>query len=52
MTNVLADRLAVMGITTIDSLAELSVDELLVIPDLTAEQAGALIMKARESWFH
>ncbi len=52
MTNTLADRLAVMGITTIDALAEQSVDELLVIPDLTEEQAGALIMKARESWFH
>lgn len=40
-----------MGITTVDALAEQSVDELLPIPGMTEEIAGALIMKARASWF-
>lgn len=39
------------GILSIDDLAEQSVDELLEITHLNKEQAGALIMKARESWF-
>jgi len=40
-----------MGITTVDDLAEQSVDELLPIPGMSEEKAGALIMKARASWF-
>ena len=40
-----------MGIATVDDLAEHSVDELLPIPGMTAEKAGALIMTARASWF-
>ena len=40
-----------MGIKTMDDLAEQSVDELLSIPGMTEEKAGALIMKAREPWF-
>jgi N utilization substance protein A len=52
MTNELAQRLAAIGITTMDELAEQSVDELLEIDGMTQEKAGALIMKAREPWFH
>jgi len=51
MTEELAHRLAAIGITTMEELAEQSVDELLEIPGMTEEKAGALIMKAREPWF-
>ena len=51
MTEELARRLAAIGVTTMDDLAEQSVDELLVIAGMTEEKAGALIMKAREPWF-
>ncbi|RUQ90012.1 transcription termination factor NusA [Legionella septentrionalis] len=52
MTEELAERLAAAGIMTLDDLAEQSVDELLEIAGITEEKAGALIMKAREPWFH
>ena len=52
MTDELARRLAEIGVTTMDELAEQSVDELLVIAGMTEEKAGSLIMKAREPWFH
>lgn len=52
MTEELAERFAAAGITTLDDLAEQSVDELLEIAGITEEKAGALIMKAREPWFH
>ena len=45
------NQLQKMGIATVDDLAEHSVDELLPIPGMTAEKAGALIMTARASWF-
>ena len=51
MTEALANRLAANGITTMDELAEQSVDELLEIDGMTEKKAGALIMKAREPWF-
>lgn len=51
MTEELAHKLASKGISTMDELAEQSVDELLEIDGITVEQAGALIMKAREPWF-
>ena len=51
MTENLAKQLAAKGILTMEDLAEQSVDELLEIEGLTKEQAGALIMKAREPWF-
>ena len=51
MTDELAKRLASIGITTMDELAEQSVDELMDIAGMTEEKAGALIMKAREPWF-
>lgn len=51
MNEQLANKLASKGITSMEDLAELSVDDLLEIDDLTEEKAGALIMKAREPWF-
>ena len=51
MTDELAHRLAAIGVTSMDELAEQSVDELLEIEGMTEQQAGALIMKAREPWF-
>jgi N utilization substance protein A len=51
MTNALAASLAAKGVTTMDELAEQSVDELLDIYDMTEEEAAKLIMKAREPWF-
>ncbi len=51
LTTDLEQALHAMGVTTVDSLAELSVDELLPIPGMTEEKAGKLIMQARASWF-
>ena len=51
MTDELAQRLVAIGVTTMEELAEQSVDELLDIAGMTVEKAGALIMKAREPWF-
>ncbi|HHQ14643.1 MAG TPA: transcription termination/antitermination protein NusA [Chromatiales bacterium] len=51
MTPELASILAARGIATREDLAEQSVDELLEIEGMEAEQAGDLIMKARAHWF-
>lgn len=51
MSDELANKLASKGITSMEELAEQSVDELLEIEGITEEKAGALIMKAREPWF-
>lgn len=51
MDEELANRLAANGITTMDELAEQSVDELVDISGMTEARAGELIMKAREPWF-
>ena len=37
--------------TTVDDLADLATDELMVVDGMDEETAGKLIMKARESWF-
>jgi transcription termination/antitermination protein NusA len=47
----LAFRLAGAGISTVDDLAEMAVDELLEIDEMPESRAAALIMKAREPWF-
>ena len=47
----LAVAMAEIGVATVDDLADLSVDELMVVDDMDEETAGKLIMKARESWF-
>lgn len=51
MTDEIAKQLSDKGITTMDELAEHSVDELLDISGMTEAKAGELIMKAREPWF-
>lgn len=51
MSEDIAVGLAAKGITTVDELAEQSIDELMDVPGMTEEKAGALIMKAREPWF-
>ena len=43
--------MAEQGISTLDDLAEQSVDELMVIDDMDEERAAKLIMTARERWF-
>jgi N utilization substance protein A len=51
MDNELAYDLANHGITTMDGLAEQSVDDLVNLLSLDEERAAKLIMKAREPWF-
>lgn len=51
MTEDLANKLASKGITTMEDLAELSIDDLLEIDNISEQKAGELIMKAREPWF-
>ncbi len=51
MTKDLALKLASHGVATVDDLADQSVDELMEVGEIDADQAAALIMKARESWF-
>lgn len=51
MTPELVEHLKTIGVTNMDELAEQSIDELLALPFMTEEQAGKLIMKARERWF-
>ncbi len=49
----IANKLAQMDIVTMEDLAELSIDELMMINDesMTTERASKLIMTAREPWF-
>jgi N utilization substance protein A len=47
----LALALARRGVRTREDLADQAVDDLMDIQGLTPEQAGKLIMKAREHWF-
>jgi N utilization substance protein A len=47
----LAYQLASKGVVTREDLAELATDDLLEINEMDAEEAAALIMKAREHWF-
>ena len=47
----MADSLAQNGVVCREDLAEMSVDELLEIVPMDAENAGELIMKARAHWF-
>lgn len=51
MTEEMAKRLASNGVVTQEDLAELGTDELLDLVDMNAEDAAALIMKARAPWF-
>jgi N utilization substance protein A len=47
----LISQLADAGVHTRDELADLAVDELTDITGQSADEAKALIMKAREHWF-
>jgi len=49
-TDVIA-KLSSAGVHTLDDLADLAVDELTEITGQSAQEATALIMKAREHWF-
>jgi N utilization substance protein A len=51
MDEALAFTLAGRGITTMEDLAEQSVDDLNEIAGLDEKRAAQLIMKAREPWF-
>jgi len=51
MTERLAFRLAEKGVRTQEDLAELSVDELKEIDEMTDDEAAGLIMAARAPWF-
>ena len=51
LTTDLIAKLADSGIHTRDDLADLAVDELTEITGQSADEAKALIMKAREHWF-
>ena len=45
-------KLSNKGIKNKDDLAELSIDELQDIIDISEDDASAMIMKAREHWFN
>ncbi|MFH1603792.1 MAG: transcription termination factor NusA, partial [Pseudomonadota bacterium] len=51
MDSHIAAKLVEVGIMTRDDLADLAADDLIEIISIDAEQAKALIMKAREHWF-
>ena len=51
MDDATAHLLASKGVSTMDDLAELAIDELVELTGMDEERAKALIMKAREPWF-
>jgi N utilization substance protein A len=51
LTPELIAKLAESGVHTLDDLADLAVDELTEITGQSADEAKAIIMKAREHWF-
>ena len=51
MDDTTAHLLASKGVSTMDDLAELAIDELVELTNMDEERAKALIMKAREPWF-
>jgi N utilization substance protein A len=51
MDDATAHLLASKGISTMDDLAELAIDELVDLTGMDEDRAKALIMKAREPWF-
>ncbi|PPI87932.1 transcription termination/antitermination protein NusA [Candidatus Pantoea edessiphila] len=52
LNRTIAFRLALKGISTLEALAEQSIDDLIDIEELSKTQAGALIMAARDiCWF-
>lgn len=51
MDKELANKLAAKGVCSMEDLAELAIDELTDIEEMTEERASALIMTARAPWF-
>ena len=51
MDDVLAHRLASIGVASMEDLAEQSIDELMDIEGMDEKRAGELIMTARAPWF-
>jgi N utilization substance protein A len=51
LTPELVAKLADGGVHTRDDLADLAIDELTELTGQSADEAKALIMKAREHWF-
>jgi N utilization substance protein A len=51
VTPELIASLATKGVHTRDDLADLAVDELMEMTGQSADEAKAMIMKAREHWF-
>jgi N utilization substance protein A len=51
MDESLARVLATRGVTTMEELAELAVDDLTDIEEVDQERAASLIMTARAPWF-
>jgi N utilization substance protein A len=51
MDDATAHLLASKGVSTMDDLAELAIDELVELTNMDEERAKTLIMKAREPWF-
>jgi len=51
MNKDLANKLALKGVCTMEDLAELAIDELQEIEEMSEESASALIMTARAPWF-
>ncbi len=51
MNDELANALASKGVCTMEDLAELAIDELQEIQEMSEESASALIMTARAPWF-
>jgi len=51
MNKDLANKLASKGVCTMEDLAELAIDELQEIEEMSEESASALIMTARAPWF-
>jgi len=51
MDNALAHKLASKGVCSMEDLAELAIDDLTEIEEMTEERASALIMTARAPWF-
>jgi N utilization substance protein A len=44
-------QLASKGVSTVEDLAELSIDEMMEVEGMDKERAGQLIMIARRPWF-
>jgi len=51
MDEEMASRLARSGVSTVEELAELAVDELVEMASMDEEKAARLIMQARSPWF-